>query len=52
MLSSSNPPLVLQWLDLSVDTGFLPVVGLPAEPIPASETFVVAMGISSVVAVN
>jgi hypothetical protein len=52
MLSSSNPHLVLRWLDLSIDTGFLPVAGLPAEPLPMSENFVVAMVILIVVEVN
>jgi hypothetical protein len=52
MLSSSNPPSSLRWLDPSIDIGFLPVAGLPTEPLPVSETYVVAMGILSVVAVN
>jgi hypothetical protein len=52
MLSSSDPPLAPQWMDLSSDIGSLPVVGLPAEPLPVSKTFVVAVDISSVVIVN
>jgi hypothetical protein len=52
MLSSSNPPSVIQWMDPSVDIGFLLVVGLPTEPLPVSKTFVVAMDILSVVVVN
>jgi hypothetical protein len=52
MLSSSNPPSILRWMDLSVDTGFLPVAGLPTEPMPMSKTFFVVMGILSVVVVN
>jgi hypothetical protein len=52
MLSSSNPPSVLRWMDLSTDIGFLPVAGLPTEPTLTSGTFFVVMGILSVVAVN
>ena len=52
MFSSLDPPSIPQWLDLSSDIGFLPVVGLPRDPLPASKTSVVAMDISSVVAVN
>jgi hypothetical protein len=51
-LSSSNPPFTLRWVDPSVDIGFLRVAGLPAKPLPVSETFVVAMDMLSVVAVN
>ena len=51
-LSSSNPPLSLRWLDPSSDIGFLQVAGLPVEPLPVSETYVVAVDISSVVVVN
>jgi hypothetical protein len=40
------------WIDLYSDIGSLPVVGLPIEPLPVFETFVVAKGISSVVAMN
>jgi hypothetical protein len=52
MLSSSDPPKAPLWLDLSSDIGSLSVVGFPIEPLPRFETFVVAKGISSVVAVN
>jgi hypothetical protein len=52
MLSYSNPLSVLRWLGLSTDTGFLPVVGLPIEPLSASETSIVAMDILSVGEVN
>jgi hypothetical protein len=38
--------------DLSSDIGSLPVVGMPAEPLPEFETFVVSKGTSSVVAGN
>jgi hypothetical protein len=51
-LSSSNPPSTLQWLDPSTDIGFLLVVGLSVGPLLVSETSVVAIGISSVVAMN
>jgi hypothetical protein len=44
--------LVLRWLDPSIDTGFLPVAGLPVEPLPTYETYVFTMGILSVVVVN
>jgi hypothetical protein len=52
MLISSNPPSYRQWLDPSTDIGFPPVAGLLAEPLPVFETFVVVMGILSVVAVS
>jgi hypothetical protein len=52
MLSSSNPPSTPLWMDLSSDIGSLLVGGLPAEPLPRFETYVVARGISSVGAVN
>jgi hypothetical protein len=52
MLSSSDPPSAPQWLDLSFDIGFLLIVGLPANPLPTSKTFVVAVDISSVVIVS
>jgi hypothetical protein len=52
MLCFSNPPSTPLWLDLSSDIGSLPVKGLPAEPLPRSETSVVARDISSVGAVN
>jgi hypothetical protein len=37
---------------LSSNIGSLPVVGLPVEPLSATENSVVAMDISSVVAMN
>jgi hypothetical protein len=52
MLSSSDPPSTPRWMDLSSDIGSLLVVGLPVEPLPASENFVVTVDISSVVIVN
>jgi hypothetical protein len=52
MLSSSDPPSTPLWMDLSSDIGSLLVVGMPVEPLPMSETSIVAKGISSVVAVN
>jgi hypothetical protein len=52
MLISSYPPSASLWLDLSSDIGSLPVVGMPTKPLPGSETYVVARGISSVGAVN
>jgi hypothetical protein len=52
MLSSSDASSTPLWLDMSFDIGSLPVVGLPAEPLPGSETFVVARGISIMGAVN
>jgi hypothetical protein len=52
MLISSDPPSTPLWLDLSSDIGSLPVVGIPVKPLPLSETYVAAKGISSVVAVN
>jgi hypothetical protein len=52
MLSSSDPPSTLLWMDLSSDIGSLPVVAFSAEPLPRFENFVVARGISSVVVVN
>jgi hypothetical protein len=36
----------------SIDIGFIPVAGLPIEPLPASKTSIVAMDTLSVVAVN
>jgi hypothetical protein len=52
MLSSSNPPSSLRWMDPFADISFLPVVGIHVEPLPMSETYVVAMDILSVVVVN
>ena len=37
---------------MSYDTSFIPVVRLPAEPLPEFETCVASKGISDVVAVN
>jgi hypothetical protein len=39
-------------LGLSAGIDFLPVVGMPTEPLPTSGTFVVTMDILSVGAVN
>jgi hypothetical protein len=44
-LSSSNPLSVLRSMDPFADIGFLPVAGLPAEPLHVFETSVVIMGI-------
>jgi hypothetical protein len=52
ILSSSNPPSALRWMDLSLDIGFLPVAKLPTEPLLVSETSVVTVDTSSVVVVN
>jgi hypothetical protein len=52
MLDSSNPPSIPQLLDLSANIGSLPVVRLPAEPLPEFVTFVVLTSISSVVIVS
>jgi hypothetical protein len=52
MLISSDPPSAPRWLDMSSNIGSLPIVGLPIKPLPASETFVVRVDISSVVIVN
>jgi len=52
MLISSDPPSVPLWLDMSSNIGSLLVVGLPIEPMPMFETFVVSKGISNVVVVN
>jgi hypothetical protein len=52
MLSSLDLPSSPLWLDLSSNIGSLPFVGLPVEPLHGFETFVVARGISSVVAMN
>jgi hypothetical protein len=51
-LISSNAPSTLRWMDMSSDIGFLIVARLPAEPLPMSKTFVVAVDILSVVIVN
>jgi hypothetical protein len=39
-------------MDLSSNIGFIPVAGLPAEPLPVFETSVVVVEILSVVIVN
>jgi hypothetical protein len=52
MLSSSDPPLAPLWLDLSSDIDSLPIVGLPVDPLPMSETSSITTCISSVVEVN
>jgi hypothetical protein len=51
-LSSLDPPSTPRWLDLSCDIGFLLVARIPANPLPAFETSVVAVDISSVVIVS
>jgi hypothetical protein len=48
MLNSSNPPSILRWLGPSASTSSLPVARLPAEPLPASETFFFVRDILSV----
>jgi hypothetical protein len=52
MLGSSDPPSALLLLDLSSDTGSLPVVRFPAEPMLEFGTFAVLMGISNVVTMS
>jgi hypothetical protein len=52
MLGSSYPPSYPLLLDLSSDTGSLPVVRLPVDHFPEFGTFVVSMGISNVVTVS
>jgi hypothetical protein len=52
MLISSDPPSTPLWVDMYSDIGSLLVVWIPIEPLPMSETSVVAKGISSVVEVN
>jgi hypothetical protein len=52
MINSSDLPSAPLWMDLSSDISSLSVVGPPIEPLPASETYVVTMDISSVVTVN
>jgi hypothetical protein len=52
MLNSSDPPSAPLLLDLTSDIFSLPIVRLPAEPLPELETFVVSKGILCVVAVN
>jgi hypothetical protein len=48
MLYSSNPPSIPQYLGPSAGTGSLLVARLPAEPLPALETFVVIRDILDV----
>jgi hypothetical protein len=43
MLSSLGPPLVLRYLGLFAGTNSLPIAKLPAEPLPASKTYIVVM---------
>jgi hypothetical protein len=52
MIISLDPPSSPLWMDLSSNIGSLPVVGLLVEPFPMFKIFPVAMGISSVVALN
>jgi hypothetical protein len=52
MLGSSDPPSAPLFMDMYFDTGSLPVVRLPAEPLPEFGNVVVLMGIFSVVAVK
>jgi hypothetical protein len=52
MLDSSNPPSTHLLLDLSTDTGSLPVARFPAEPLPEFGTSVVLKDTSSVVAMS
>jgi hypothetical protein len=52
MLGSSDPPSSPLLLDLSSNTGSLPVVRLPADPLPEFGTFVVLRGISNVVTMS
>ena len=49
MLDSSNPPSTPLLMDLSADTGSLPVVRLPAEPLLEFGTSIVLTCISNVV---
>jgi hypothetical protein len=48
MLSSLGPPSVLQYPGPSIGIDFLPIARLPAEPQPASETYVFVTDILSV----
>jgi hypothetical protein len=52
MSSSSDPPSAPLWLYLSSVIGSLPIVGLPVEPLPVSETFDVATDILSAATMN
>jgi hypothetical protein len=51
-LSYSDPPSTLQSMDPSSGIDFIPVVELPAEPLPLFETFFVVVDTLSVVVVN
>jgi hypothetical protein len=52
MSDSSDPLSSLLLLDLSIDIGFLPAVGLLAKPLLEFGTFVVSKDTSSVVIVS
>jgi hypothetical protein len=52
MLDLSDPPATPLLLDLSLDFSFLLVVRLPSEPLLEFGTFVVLIGIASVVTVS
>ena len=52
MLNSSYPPSATLLLDMFSSIGSLPVVRMPAKPLPKFKTYVVSKGISSVVAGN
>jgi hypothetical protein len=52
VLDSSNAPSAPLLLYLSADTGSLPVVGMPTEPLPKFGTSVVLKDTSSVVTVS
>jgi hypothetical protein len=52
MLGSSDPPSTPLLMDMSSDTGSLPVVMFPAEPLPEFGAAVVLRGISNVVTMS
>jgi hypothetical protein len=52
MLDSLDPPTTPLLLGLSLDTSFLLVVRLPSKPLLEFGTFVVLIGIASVVIVS
>jgi hypothetical protein len=52
MLGYSDPSSTPLLLDLSFDTGSLPVIRIPIEPLHEFGTFVVLMDISNVVTVS
>jgi hypothetical protein len=52
MLDASNPPSSPLLLDPSTDIGSLLVAGFPTKPLPKFGTYVVLMGISSVVTLS